>query len=265
MKLLVPLLLALAALVVLAADPSAPPLKVLMVTGGCCHDYETQKMILAEGLSARANVEFTVVHEEGPEGKKDRTHRISLYEKDGWARGYDVVLHNECFGAVTDTAFVERIAKAHHDGVPAVMLHCSAHSYRAAATDEWRKCVGQTSMSHEKSRDLKVKNVKPEHPVMKGFPLEWLDPKDELYKNEKLWENFVPLAEAYGEETQKNHALVWLNTYGKARVFGTTMGHGNETMSDPVFLDLVARGLLWSCGKLGDDGKPLAGYEARQK
>lgn len=266
MKLLVPLLLGLAALVVLAADPaSAPPLKVLMVTGGCCHDYETQKMILAEGLSARANVEFTVVHEEGPDGKKDRTHRLSLYEKDGWARGYDVVLHNECFGAVTDTAFVERIAKAHHDGVPAVMLHCSAHSYRAAATDEWRKCVGQTSMSHEKSRDLKVKNVKPEHPVMKGFPLEWLDPKDELYKNEKLWENFVPLAEAYGEETQKNHALVWLNTYGKARVFGTTMGHSNETMSETVFLDLVARGLLWSCGKLGDDGKPLAGYEARQK
>ena len=127
----------------LAQDTVKPaPLKVLMVTGGCCHDYENQKLILAEGLSARANVEFTVVHEEGPEGKKDKSHRISLYEKDDWAKGYDLVLHNECFGAVTDVAFVERIAKAHKDGVPAVMLHCSAHSggegwYHACAS--WRR------------------------------------------------------------------------------------------------------------------------------
>jgi hypothetical protein len=27
-----------------------------------------------------------------------------------------------------------------------------------------------------------------------------------------------------------------------------------------VFLDTVARGLLWATGKLGDDGKPLPGY-----
>ena len=54
------------------------PLKVLMVTGGCCHDYENQKVILAHGISARANVEFTIVHEEGPEGKKDKDHKISI-------------------------------------------------------------------------------------------------------------------------------------------------------------------------------------------
>ncbi len=259
-------LLALVSWMSFAADSVAPPpLKVLMITGGCCHDYENQKMILAEGLSSRANVEFTVIHEEGPEGKKDKMHKISVYEKADWAKGYDVILHNECFGGVTDVAFVERIAKAHHDGVPAVMLHCSTHSYRAAQTDEWRKCIGQTSMSHEKNRDLHVKNIKPEHPVMKGFPMEWLDPKDELYKNEKLWENFVPLAQAYGEDTKKDHCLVWVNTYGKARVFGTTMGHNNETMSHEVFLDLVARGLLWACDKLTDEGKPVAGYAARQK
>jgi type 1 glutamine amidotransferase len=245
-----------------AADAAKPaPLKVLMVTGGCCHDYENQKMILAEGISARANVEFTIVHEGGDK----RDHKVSIYENPDWAKGYDVVLHNECFGAVTDVPFVERIAKAHFDGVPGVMLHCSTHSYRMAQTDEWRKCVGQTSMSHEKNRDLHVKNLKPDHPVMKGFPMEWLDAKDELYKNEKLWENFVPLAKAFGEDTQKEHVLVWVNTYGKAKVFGTTMGHNNSTMSDPVYLDLVTRGLLWACGKLDDNGKPLPGYESRQK
>lgn len=262
-KLLIPVLFLTFGCITRAED--AKPLKVLMVCGGCCHDYEKQKLILAEGISARANVEFTIVHEEGPGGKSDKTHKISIYEKADWAKGYDLVLHNECFGGVEDVAFVERIAKAHFDGVPAVMLHCSTHSYRMAGTDEWRKCIGQKSMSHEKNRDLHVINLKPEHPVMKGFPMEWLDKADELYKNELLYDNFVPLAKAYGEETKKDHNLIWVNTYGKAKVFGTTMGHGNATMSDPVYLDLVTRGLLWACGKLDENGKPKAGFESRQK
>jgi len=181
-----------------AFSQEVKPLKVLMVCGGCCHDYANQKMILAEGISARANTEFTIVHEES-RVKDDRTHQVSIYKNADWAKGYDVVIHNECFGAVTDVPFVEGIARPHFEGVPAVMLHCSTHSYRAAKTDEWRKCLGQTSMSHEKNRDFKVRNVAEDHPVMKGFPKEWNDPKDELYKSEKLWENFKPLATAYGE------------------------------------------------------------------
>jgi len=49
-----------------------------------------------------------------------------------------------------------------HDGMPAVMLHCSTHSYRMAQTDEWRKCIGQSSYSHEKARDLHVVTIQPE-------------------------------------------------------------------------------------------------------
>jgi uncharacterized protein len=264
MKLLLTLLLSFSVVAFVHAD-DVKPLKVLMVTGGCCHDYENQKRILSEGISGRANVEFTIVHEEGPAGKKEKNYKISIYEKEDWAKGYDVVVHNECFGAVDDVAFVERIAKAHHNGVPAVMLHCSAHSYRLAGTDEWRKCIGQKSMSHEKNRDLLVKNLAPEHPVMKGFPMEWLDKADELYKNEILYPEFIALAKAYGEDTKKDHYVIWTNTYGDAKVFGTTLGHNNSTMEDPVYLDLVTRGLLWTCGKLDDSGKVVAGYESRQK
>ena len=245
----------------LATAAETKPLRVLMVTGGCCHDYEQQKKILSEGISARAKVEWTIVHE----GGDSRTYQVGLYAKDDWAKGFDVIVHNECFGAVTDVAFIERIVKAHADGVPAVMLHCSTHSYRAAKTDEWRKAIGQTSMSHEKNRDLLVKTIQPEHPVMKGFPAEWKDPKDELYKNEKLWPNTIPLAQAYGQDTKKDHMVIWVNTYGKGKVFGTTLGHGNHTMADPVYLDLVARGLLWTCGKLDANGKPAPGYGPAKK
>jgi type 1 glutamine amidotransferase len=261
MKAILSVILALSVAIGALAADQPKPIKALMVCGGCCHDYEAQKKILSEGIAQRANVEFTVVHEGIPEGKDDgRAHRVSIYEKPNWWNGYDIVLHNECFGAVADNAFVEGIAAAHKAGVPAVMLHCSSHSYRTATTDEWRMLVGITSRSHEKNRDLEVKTIKADHPVMKGFPAVWNNPKDELYKNEKVWPNTIPLAQAYGEDTKQNHVVIWVNTYGNARVFATTLGHSNDTMKSPVYLDLVARGVLWACDKINEDGTPRQGY-----
>ena len=99
------------------------------------------------------------------------------------------------------------------------MIHCAMHSYRAASTDEWRKLLGVTSRRHEKGgRQLDVKNVAPEHPVMQGFPRMWRTPNGELYVVEKAWEGATPLATAYGEDTKKDQMCIWTNQYGKARV-----------------------------------------------
>jgi uncharacterized protein len=240
-----------------AAD--VKPLRALMVTGGCCHDYPNQKKILSEGISNRANVTFTIVHE-----GNDRTNRVSIYESADWSKGYDVVVHNECFGFVNDTNFIHNIAAAHEAGLPGVFLHCSTHSYRMGQTDAWRAVLGLRSMSHDKARDLTVKNVNAKHPVMQGFPAEWLNPKDELYRNEKLWPTLTPLGTAFSEESRKDHVVIWVNEVGKMRAFATTLGHANDTMKSEEFLGLVTRGLLWACDKLGDDGKPKPGYEAKQ-
>jgi type 1 glutamine amidotransferase len=252
-RLVLPLLV-LAAASAFAAQ-GAKPLKALLVTGGCCHDYPAQKKIVSEGISARANVTWTIVHEEG-----DRDHKISIYANPDWAKGYDVIVHNECFGQVQDVAFVERITAPHKAGLPGVFLHCSSHSYRMAETDEWRAAIGIKSMSHEKRRDLVVKSLGTKHPVMIGFPEVWNNPNDECYKNEKIWPSVTPLASVYGEDTKKDHVVIWVNTYGKARTFSTTLGHTNATMASPIYLDLIARGLLWTCDQLTDAGKPKAGY-----
>jgi type 1 glutamine amidotransferase len=73
------------------------------------------------------------------------------------------------------------------------------------------------------------------------------------------WPDFVPLGKGVSAK-EPEQVCLWLNTYGKARVFGTTLGHANETMQDKVYLDLITRGLLWVCDKLDADGKPKAGY-----
>jgi type 1 glutamine amidotransferase len=253
--------IALSLLVLASAElplQSAEPIKALLITGGGSHDYKHQKKILTEGISARANVVWTIV-DEGEGDKNVKTHEVSIYKKPDWSKGYDVVVHDECFGAVTNVDFVEKIAKGHASGVPAVVLHCSIHAYRLAKTDEWRKVLGVSSFRHQAARPFKVINLKPENPIMKGFPAKWQDYPDELYEIVKVWPNCVPLAKGLGTNNTET-PVVWINTYHDARVFGTTIGHSNKTVSDPVYLDLVTRGLLWACGKLDDDGKPKPGY-----
>ena len=238
---------------------STTKLKGLLVTGGCCHDYEKQKRIITEGLSQRLSISWDIVHE----GGTGRKHKVSVYQKKGWAKQYDLIVHNECFGAVKDDKFVASIAAAHHDGVPAIFIHCALHSYRTApvGAEAWRELIGVTSRSHEGKRAVLVKNAHKEHPVMAGFPAEWKSPNGELYKIEKVWPNCEPLATAYGKDTKKDHPVIWVNKFGKARVFGTSLGHHNETMNNNVWLDLLARGALYCVGKLDDSGKPMAGFE----
>ncbi len=43
-------------------------------------------------------------------------------------------------------------------------------------------------------------------------------------------------------------------------MFCTTIGHNNDTVADPRYLDLVTRGVLWACGKLQASGAPETGY-----
>ena len=171
-----------------------------------------------------------------------------------------MVVHNECFGLATNVAFVEGIVRAHSNGgIPAVMLHCSTHSCRFSSCDEWRKLLGAASYKHGAKHAFEIVTVQPEHPVMKGLPEKWQNHPDELYQLTKTWPDFVALGKGISAK-QTEQVCIWLNTYGWARVFGTTLGHAKETVQDRAYLDLITRGLLWVCDKLDADGTPKAGY-----
>lgn len=251
-------------IVCLAANSTnaAEPLKALLISGGCCHDYPTQDRIIPLGVSQRANVAWTVANWGG-----GREGIVELYREGDWAEGYDVVVHNECFGAVDDKEYIQRIVDGHlKANVPAVFVHCALHSYRVAEPENWRELIGVTSRRHERGgRRLDVTNVAADHPIMQGFPDVWKTPNGELYVIEKVWPNCTPLAQAFGEDTQQNQVCIWANEMEGVRVFGTSLGHHNETMLSDEYLDVFARGVLWACGKLRDDGTTDAGYEGRGK
>jgi len=218
----------------------------LLVTGGCCHSYTLQAQQLTNALAKRAEVEWKVVNEGGSGTKA----MISLYDNADWAKGFDVVVHNECFADTTDPDYIRKITSAHKAGVPAVVIHCAMHTYRATQIDDWREFLGVTSRRHDHQSRYAVRKVAPEHPILKGMPADWSTPMDELYVIEKLWPNAKALATSRSERDGQNYPVLWINQYGAARVFGTTYGHSDDTFRDPVFLDYVSRGILWSADRL---------------
>lgn len=245
---LLPLVAALmsGALTTAAADKVGKPLRALLITGGCCHNYEFQAEALKGAVAKLAQVEWTVVNE----GGKGTEAMIPLYDKPDWAKGYDVVVHNECFANTKDPAYIRKITAAHHAGAPAVVIHCAMHTYRATDIDDWREFLGVTSRRHDHQSNYAVKKVDAKHPTLKGMPDNWVTPKDELYVIEKLWPSAKSLATSKSEKDGNDYPVIWTNQYGNARVFGTTYGHSDDTFRDPVFLEYLSRGILWASSRL---------------
>jgi putative membrane-bound dehydrogenase-like protein len=233
------------------APPAAPqkPIRALLVIGGCCHDYANQQKILTEGISARAKVEWTIAYD--PD--KGTRHVNPVYGKEDWAKGFDVVVHDECTADVKDADVIRRVLEPHRQGLPAVVIHCGMHSYRGERFPNdtpWFQFTGVGSTGHGPQRPIAVTYVDKEHPITKGLE-DWTTINEELYNNTKLYETARPLAR--GKQGRNDFVVAWTNTYNeKARVFATTLGHNNDTVGDARFLDLVTRGLLWSVNKLDD-------------
>jgi hypothetical protein len=181
-----------------AAD-APKPIKILLITGGCCHDYKTQKDILKKGLEARANVVVDQMHAEGD----TRTPKLPLYENPDYAKGYDLVIHDECAADITDPAVIAGVLKPHAEGVPAVNLHCAMHSYRfgnyqkpvpvEAANGKWYEYIGLQSYAHGPQEPIAIRFLDPESALTKGFA-DWTTIKEELYNNVQILPTAKPLA-----------------------------------------------------------------------
>ena len=236
------------------------PIKALLVLGGCCHDYKKQQDLITKGISGKANVSWVIAYD-----PSDKTNHLNpVYEKDDWYKGFDVIVHDECSSDVKDLKVVERILKPHQNGLPAVILHCGMHSYRTDGfpkSTPWFDLTGLASTGHGPQAPIEVTYTDKESPITKGLE-GWKTINEELYNNSagKLLETAQALAKGKqtyklkdGKERTDESIVAWTNTYnGKTKVFATTLGHNNETVGDANYLDLVARGLLWSVGKLDE-------------
>lgn len=246
-----------------AAEPPKP-IRALLITGGCCHDYAAQKDILKNGIEARAFVVVDQIHTNDTTTKPP----LAILGNPDYAKGYDVVIHDECAAAISDPALIAAVLAPHKKGIAGVNLHCSMHSYRIGDPKEiapvgsdramWFAYLGIQSSGHGPKLPLVITTDDSKHPIAMGLGWEsWTTINEELYNNVELLKTASPLQSSTQTVTQKDGktqeskaVITWTNDYVGTRVFSTTVGHFNETVADDRYLDLVTRGLLWSCDKL---------------
>ena len=246
-----------------AADPPVP-IRALLITGGCCHDYAAQKDILKKGIEARAHVLVDQIHTDD----KSTSPPLAILGNPDYAKGYDVVLHDECAAAISDPAKIAAVLAPHKRGIAGVNLHCAMHSYRIGDPKQavtlgsergmWFEFLGIQSSGHGPKLPLAVTTLVTNHPITNELGWDkWTTGNEELYNNVQLLKTATSLQRSTQTIVQKDgtskeaEAIVtWTNDYAGTRVFNTTIGHFNETVADDRYLDLVTRGLLWSVDKL---------------
>jgi len=228
---------------------SAPKktIKALLVTGGGFHDYMAQKTILTEGVSKLIDVEWTIWHHDESENLK------AELSKEGWADPYDIVVYNICHAKETDADYINSIVDVHKAGKPMAAIHCTMHSYHwligegkySTEDKEWNKLLGVVSTKHEpRGPAIQVNQTDDQHNSYKPAAAEWNTPKGELYNITKVYPSATVLAN--GNNGRIKQPVVWVNRYDKANVFATTIGHHNETMETPEFLQTIADGMVWA-------------------
>lgn len=273
MKIVYSLLLSLGVLLSSAQAQAPKPLRILLITGGCCHDYPKQKDILKGGLESRLNAEVVQVHTDDKSTKPP----LAIYGNPDYAKGYDLVIHDECAAGVNDEEVIKGVLKPHIDGIPGLNLHCAMHCYRIGSAGEpaefgtphglWFEYLGLQSSGHGPQEPISISHIEKNDALSKNLP-DWTTIKEELYNNVKVFDTAKPITRGKqlvrnkdGTEKEVDFITAWTNIYkGKTRVFSNTIGHNNDTVSDERYLNFVARGVLWATNNLNADGTAKEGY-----
>lgn len=259
--------------------------KVLYVTHepGNWHKYTPQLKAFKEQIAKKAGWDITIM-------TGDYDSLIEQLKKRNFAKGYDAIVYNYCLAKSNDLdAAANVMRQTRNGGVPAMLIHCSMHSWwdtyktgekgalgedykgKALATPELAKewkaknpgkrfpaygdFTGVASVRHGKKLPITLHKVG-DHPATKDLKDGYTTPNTELYNNEYVLKRVVPIIIG-SQEGEKDAIVMWTCPQGKSQVMGLSLGHGAvgdgpDEWDTPEFQNLVINGVNY----LIDNPKP---------
>jgi hypothetical protein len=248
---------------------AADATKVLYFTHepGRWHKY-TPQMEIFKKLGADAGWKVTVMT-----GSHD--DQIKKLRTPDFGKGYDAIVYNFCFAKSSDMAAAANLMKQTREhGVPAMLIHCSMHSWwpsyksgqpgslgpkydgKAKAdqklVEQWRvdnpgkpfpawgDFTGVASGRHGPKKPIKTVKVK-DHPATSRLPEGFTTSNTELYNNIYLVDGVVPLIQ--GEQGSAKAIVMWTCPQGKSQVMGLTIGHGVDDWKAGPIQHLIVDGV----------------------
>ncbi len=105
--------------------------------------------------------------------------------------------------------------------------------------------------SHGRRDPFRLTVTDPNHPITKGLPAVWMHQGDELYAALRgPGRNMTVLATAHSDPSNngsgRDEPQLIVLSYGKGRVFHTTMGHDVSALSSVDFVVTFQRGTEWA-------------------
>ena len=247
--------------------------KALIITGQNNHNWKASSPVLKQILEETGlfSVEIIITPDKGgdmktfnPDFSKYKLVVID-YNGDSWSER-------------TNTAFVDFVK----NGGGVVIYHAADNSFpnwkeynEMTGLGGWgernqkdgpyvyyknNQLVTDTSAgnggSHGKRREFLVLTRITDHPITRGLPVAWLHGTDELYSQLRgPAKNMQILATAFADSaagggTMRYEPMLMTITFGKGRIFHTTMGHadvgGGPSMHCAGFITTLQRGAEWA-------------------
>ena len=220
----------------------------MIITGDHGHDWKATTQSLKQILSPGGKIAVAVTTTPA----KDLT--------DANLAKYDVLLLNykDTPGGAPETKWSDAnkaaFLKAVHDGKGLVVFHFTSSAFTSPNWVEFEKAIAggwRNQGFHGPKHEFTVKKTVAKHPISDGLPAQFEHTIDELYQNSVMVPGNVVLATAYSDPnkpkgTGKDEPVIWVNTYGKGRVYVNALGHDVEAMSDPNFHAWLRRGVIWA-------------------